>query len=493
MVDSGAQGNYISPRTVIEHGFYTRVKPAKYALVLANGTTAGAGPVEVETYPIGMGMGGHWELVGFDVTDIGKHDVILGLPWMKEHNPEIDWASEQLKFTRCSCKKDALTAKGPREICAISKEEPEHQAQGSPTKEIPLAYKDFEQLFEEELGKEALPRHQSWDHQIQLADDAVPVYQPLRQLSEDDLRTLKEYIDANLKKGYIRESASPWGSPVLFAGKKDGGKRLCIDYRKLNDLTKKDRYALPLAEELRDRLRGAKIFTQLDLRGAYNLIRMAPGEEEKTAFRTRYGHYEYTVMPFGLTNAPATFQRLINNVLRPYLDQSCICYLDDILVYSKSEEQHVKDVRDILTALRGAHLLLKPEKCNFHTTKVIFLGFVVTTDGIQMDPEKVATVLAWNPPTTVKEVQSFLGFANYYRRFIKDYSKIAAPLTELTHKDREFAWTDEAQEAMDRLKQVFTTSPVLASFQPEKEIRVETDASDYAIGAVLSQPNEQGR
>jgi hypothetical protein len=441
-----------------------------------------------------MGIGGHWERITFDVTDIGRHDIILGLPWIREHNPEIDWASEQLKFTRCSCKKDALTAKSPREVGTTSKErELGHQSPGPLTKTMPSAYRDFEQLFKEELGKEALPKHQSWDHRIPLAEGATPSFQPLRQLSENDLRTLKEYIDVNLKKGYIRESTSPWGSPVLFANKKDGGKRLCIDYRKLNDLTKKDRYALPLADELRDRLRGAKIFTQLDLRGAYNLIRMAPGEEEKTAFRTRYGHYEYTVMPFGLTNAPATFQRLINNVLRPYLDQSCICYLDDILVYSKGEEQHVKDVRDILTALRGASLLLKPEKCNFHTTRVIFLGFVVTTEGITMDPEKVATVLAWNSPTTVKEVQSFLGFANYYRRFIKDYSKIAAPLTELTHKDREFNWTPKAQEAMDGLKRVFTTSPVLASFQPDKEIRVETDSSDYAIGAVLSQPNEHGR
>jgi hypothetical protein len=220
---------------------------------------------------------------------------------------------------------------------------------------------------------------------------------------------------------------------------------------------------------------------------------MKEGEEKKTAFRTRYGLYEYRVMPFGLANAPATCQRLMNNVLNKYLDVCCICYLDDILVYSKDAQRHVKDVRDVLTALRTANLLLKPEKCRFHATEVTFLGYVVTTSGIKMDPAKVAAVLAWEPPKDVKGVQSFLGFANFYRRFIKGYSGIAAPLTALTHKDKEFKWTKEAQEAFETLKGVFSKAPVLTSFHPDKEIRVETDSSDYAIGAVLSQPNEQGR
>ena len=168
---------------------------------------------------------------------------------------------------------------------------------------------------------------------------------------------------------------------------------MCIDYRQLNNLTKKDRYILLLAKELRDRLIRAEIFTQLDLRGAYNLVRIAKGKEEKIAFRTRYGHYEYTVMPFGLTNAPATFQRLINNVLRPYLDVCYICYLDDILVYSKNEGQYVKDVTAILEALQKTRLLLKPEKCYFYVKEVVFLGFVVTTTGLAMDPKKVEAIL----------------------------------------------------------------------------------------------------
>jgi hypothetical protein len=220
---------------------------------------------------------------------------------------------------------------------------------------------------------------------------------------------------------------------------------------------------------------------------------MKEGEEWKTAFRTRYGHYEYTVMPFGLTNAPATCQRLMNNVLRRFLDNKCICYLDDILVYSTDVDQHENDVCDVLLALQTAHLKLKSEKCRFHTKEVIFLGYVITTEGIKMDPSKVESVLSWSKPTNVKEVQSFLGFANFYRRFIKGYSGIAAPLTALTHKDQAFEWTGKAQAAFEELKRVFSSAPVLTSFDPEKEIKVETDSSDYAIGAVLSQPNEQGR
>jgi hypothetical protein len=195
-------------------------------------------------------------------------------------------------------------------------------------------------------------------------------------------------------------------------------------------------------------------------------------------------------MPFGLTNAPATCMRMMNDILRDYLDKICIAYLDDILVYSKTAQQHIKDVKEVLMALMKAQLLCKPEKCEFHKEKVEFLGYVVTPGGLSMDPTKVNTILDWNQPTNVKEVQSFLGFANFYRRFVMGYSAIAAPLTELTKKDKEFEWTTAAQGAFDRLKQAFTRAPILLTFDPEKPIVVETDASDYALGAVLSQQGE---
>ena len=254
-------------------------------------------------------------------------------------------------------------------------------------------------------------------------------------MSEKELEVLRGYIDENLKKGFIRESKSKAGYPILFAKKKDGSLRLCVDYRKLNDITVKNRYPLPNIGELRDRLSKAKIFTKLDLRGAYNLIRMKAGDEWKTAFRTRYGHYEYLVMPFGLTNAPATCQALINNVLRAHLDRTVIAYLDDILIYSENESQHVEHVQEVLSCLSQARLLLKPEKCEFHRKAVEFLGYIISTVGVQMSPEKIKAALEWPVPEDVKGVQGFLGFVNFNRMFIKDYSKKALPLTEVTKKD----------------------------------------------------------
>jgi hypothetical protein len=307
-------------------------------------------------------------------------------------------------------------------------------------------------------------------------------------MSADDLRTLKEYIDVNLAKGFIRESSSKARAPILFVPKANGKKRLCVDYRRLNAITKKDRYALPLANELMDRLQGAKIFTKLDLRGGYNHIRIKEGEEWKTAFGTRYGHYEYTVMPFGLCNAPASFMRMMNEILRPFLDKFCICYLDDIMIYSKDVKEHVSHVTQVLEKLKEWKLRCEPSKCEFHITETRFLGFVVSCDGLAMDQRKVSSVLEWKEPRNVTEVQSFLGLANYYRRFIQGYSKIATPLTELTKKENDFKWDIEEQKAFDRLKKAFTEAPVLITFDPEKPITVETDASDYAVGAVLSQP-----
>jgi hypothetical protein len=204
-------------------------------------------------------------------------------------------------------------------------------------------------------------------------------------LSENELKVLKEFIEDNLERGFIWESTSLAGAPVLFAPKKDGKLRMCIDYRRLNEATIKDQYALPLANELRDRLGKAKIFTKIDLREGYHNVRIAEGHEWKTAFRTRYGHFKYLVMPFGLTNAPATFMRLMNNTLRECLDIFAVVYLDDILVYLESEEEHVKHMKRILTLLKEANLLVKPEKCSFHMDKVDFLRYVITTEGISMD------------------------------------------------------------------------------------------------------------
>ena len=356
--------------------------------------------------------------------------------------------------------------------------------------DIPKEYKRYASLFREEVTAKALPMHQPWDHEILPGNGKEPTFGPIYALSEKELGVLRDYIEENLKKGFIRESKSPAGYPILFAPKKDGKLRLCVDYRKLNDKTIKNRYPLPNISELQDRLAFAKIFTRFDLRGAYNLIRMKAGEEWKTAFRTRYGHYEYLVIPFGLTNAPATCQALVNNVLRSHLDRTVIAYLDDILIYSDDKTQHIQHVQEVLGCLSQAGLLLKTEKCEFHKESVEFLGFVVSTKGVHMSPEKIKAIEEWPTPKDVKGVQSFLGFANFNRRFIEAYSKKVLPVTNITQKDVGFSWGKEQEEAFQKLKQACKEPPVLCSFRTGEPARIETDASDLAIGACICQQRE---
>jgi hypothetical protein len=258
---------------------------------------------------------------------------------------------------------------------------------------LPTEYADFADLFSKQSAN-VLPKHQPWDHTIPLIEGKQPPYGPIYPLSELELRSLREYLDEHLQKGSIRLSSSPAGSPILFVKKKDGSLRLCVDYRGLNSITIKNRYPLPLIPEMLDRLRSARIYTKLDLRDAYNLIRIASGEEWKTAFRTRYGHFEYLVMPFELTNAPASFQGLINDVLRPFLDRFALGYLDDILIYSNSLDEHVQHVRSVLARLQETHLFVKLEKCEFHTTSTEFLGFIISPEGIQMDSRKVDAIIS---------------------------------------------------------------------------------------------------
>ena len=266
-----------------------------------------------------------------------------------------------------------------------------------------------------------------------------------------------------------------------------------MDYRQLNDITIKNRYPLPLIKELRDRLQGAQWFTALDLKGAYNLIRMKKGEEWKTAFRTRYGHYEYLVMPFGLTNAPASFQEMINHVLREYLDIFVIAYLDDILIYSETLEQHKQHVRQVLQKLQDAQLLVEPEKSFFHVQQVDYLGYTITPGEIRMQHDKVESIRNWPTPQNVKDVRAFLGYVNFYRQFIRNYGGLARHLTELTRKDKNFEWTSKEQQAFDQIKEIIASEPIVQEADPTKPFEIETDASDYALGGQLGQRDSQGR
>ena len=357
--------------------------------------------------------------------------------------------------------------------------------------QIPLEYHDYLDVFSKRKGT-TLPPRRHHDHHINLMDDTTPPFGPIYSLSEVERFALREFLDENLKNQFVRPSQSSAGAPVLFIKKKDGSLRLAVDYRGLNKITKKDRYPLPLIPDLLDRLRSARVFTKLDLRGAYNLVRIADGDEWKTAFRTRYGSYEFQVMHYGLTNAPASFQWFMNEVFKDITDVCVVVYLDDILIYSDNPDEHLNHVREVLRRLRANNLYAKVEKCAFSVDTTDFLGFVVGPDGLRMDESKIQVIRDWPTPRKVKDIQSFLGFANFYRRFISSYSDITVPLTRLTRKDAPWAWSSQCEDAFQLLKMAFTSAPILHHFDPALPPVVETDASDYAVAGILSVRTDDG-
>ena len=317
--------------------------------------------------------------------------------------------------------------------------------------------------------------------------EGPPIRQPLRRTP----RALKEVVDAEtqkmLKEGVIRESNSPWSSPVVLVQKKDGSWRFCVDYRKLNSLTHRDAYPLPRIDETLDTLGGSKFFTTLDLASGYWQLEIEEADKEKTAFSTRQGHFKFNVMPFGLTNAPATFQRLMECLLAGLSPEQCMIYLDDIIVFSSSVEQHLQRLDRILSRIRAAGLKLQAKKCCFVQEQVRYLGHVISAEGIRPDESKVQAVATYPVPKDVKQLRQFLGLANYYRRFVRGYSELAAPLHILLRKEKKFLWSPEAQKAFDKLKYCLITPPVLSFPDFTQEFIVHTDASDTAIGGVLSQ------
>ena len=298
--------------------------------------------------------------------------------------------------------------------------------------QVPPQFRQFMGIMSKEAA-DSLPEHRQYDYKIDLKEGSTPPWGPIYPLSETELKALREWLKEMENTGKIQRSTSPAGSPILFVQKPNSrGLRLCVDYRGLNKITIPNRYPLPLMQELQDRVQGARWFTKLDLKNGFNLIRMRQGDEWKTAFRTRYGLFEFKVMPFGLTNAPSTFQDMMNHVLSDVLDIGVLAYMDDILIYAKTIEEHDRLVKEVLEGLRKNGLAVSPEKCVWRTEEVEFLGYIIGKEGIKMSKGKVEAVLSWEAPKSLKEVQAFLGFTNFYRRFIQDYSRIARPLTELT-------------------------------------------------------------
>ena len=330
------------------------------------------------------------------------------------------------------------------------------------------------------------------DHGIELEPGAPPPSCPTYRMSFLELEELEKQLKEYLGNGWIRPSQSPYGAPILFVKKKDGTTRMCTDYRALNKITKKNVYPLPRIDELLDRLQGARFFTKVDLRQGYHQFRIQDADVEKTAFRTRYGHYEYLVLPFGLMNAPATIMGLMNEVFRPYLDKSVVVYLDDILIYSRTWEDHLRHISEVLDRLRAHQLYAKISKCEFGKARVDFLGHVVSEKGVGVDAKKIEAIQTWPPPQNVHDLRAFLGLANYYRRFVANYSKMTLPLTSMLKKGVQVSMGEEEMSAFLQVKEALTHAPVLAVADPRLGYRIVTDASDFAVGAILLQDQGQG-
>lgn len=408
-----------------------------------------------------------------------------GPPLIDVVSPEDFYRSTDGERIYCIIRKPGVR---PSRIGTISSTGPETPGPGI---NVPREYQEYKDVFDI-IAAGMLPDHHHMEHKIELEPDKEPPWSPVYPLAEPELKALREYLDTSLEKGWIRRSTSPAGAPILFVPKKDGGLRLCVDYRGLNRITIKNRTPLPLISETLDRLRRSKIFTKLDLKDAYHRIRIKKGDEWKTAFRTRYGHFEYQVMPFGLSNAPATFQAYINQALIGLVDVICVIYLDDILIFSENTGEHKDAVRQVLDRLRTHRLYANLKKCAFSTSEVEFLGFIVGPKGIRMDPSRVSTVVDWPMLSSIKDIQVFLGFTNFYRRFIESYSRIAGPLTDMLRTTGKgaphpFALSEKAVQAFHILKQRFTEAPMLRHYDPDLLTQLETDASGYAISAILSQ------
>ncbi len=384
----------------------------------------------------------------FDVLNLIKYDTILKMPWLRKKNSRIDWIS----------------------------------------KELYIMIDAYEILKQPEMS---LSEHKSWDHKIPLLNDKQPKWMSLYSMSEDQLKKVRTYLDENLKRGFIRPSKSSAEYLILFVSKKNDTKQLCVNYRQLNEIIKQDSYFLLLIKELQDWLNRVKWFTSLNLKEAYYQVQMKKGEEWKTAFQTRYRHYEYTVMPFELKNAPATFQRLINNMLREYLDDFMITYLDDILIYSDDLKMHRSHVHKILEKLNKRALYVKKSKSKFKAKEIEFLDYIIQSEQIKKNSKKTNAFRNWPPLRWVKEVQAFLRLTNYYQKFVSNYVKIAEPLTQLTHKNKRWHWNKEQKNAFHALKRSLSRTARLRILNSTCEKILKTDTSDFAVGACLYQIKDE--
>ena len=511
LLDGGAQGNFIDAKIVQKLGLRRQRLPRAVSVRHSNRTA-----IDIQYCVPEVQLYFQNNVVTACCIEVPElnYDVLLGQAWHKAANPKIDWAAHTVYVQNKML--ESISALNECNLVTMKKCDIDAHANescvdstghescvDSMTKEIVVidfdsapryinVLQEFADVFANDLpNRTALGS--TVEHEIELEPGKAPPVRGLYRMSPSELQELKTLLNDLLDKDFIAQSASPFAAPVLFVSKKDGSRRLCTDFRALNEITVKNRYPLPRIEDLQDCLQRAKVFSKIDLTSGYWQIPIRREDQRKTAFRTRYGHYEWKVMPFGLCNAPATFQRMMNEIFRDMLDVCVVIYLDDILVFSESEDEHERHLRQVLQRLRQHRLVAKPKKCVFGRQRVEFLGYVIEDGKLSMEENKVKAIRDWPVPfTSLKDIRSFLGSASYYRRFIPNFARIAAPLSDALRKEQEFSWTEELESTVRKLKDAMTSAPVLLIADPNKKFVVKTDASNAALGAVLEQYDVEG-
>ncbi|KAJ9566774.1 hypothetical protein OSB04_002740 [Centaurea solstitialis] len=499
LFDSGADESYVSLEFRPKINKESQNLREEHIIEYSNGELVKANKVVRKCT---LGLSGKDFTIDLISIKIGSFDIIVGMDWMSNHRATICCAEKIVVLALPEGGVLEVHGEKPRrdikivsymkmrshlrrECVAFMAHVVDKKAKEKQIHDIPVV-REFPEVFQEELPGLPPPLWRVEFH-IDLVPGAGPIAKSPYRLAPSGMQELSNQLLELLDKGFIRPSSSPWGAPVLFVKKKDGSFHMCIDYRELNKISIKNRYPLPRIDDLFDQLQGATYISKIDLRSGYHQMRVREDDIAKTAFRTRYGHYEFLVMPFGLTNAPAVFMDLMNRVCRPYLDKFVIVFIDDILIYSRSKEDHEQHLRLILDLLKAEKLYAKYSKCEFWIRDVQFLGHVVNKEGIHVDPTKIEAIKKWEAPKTPTEIRQFLGLAGYYRRFIANFSKIAQPLTTLTQKDKKFIWGEKQEEVFQLLKHKLCNAPILTLPEGTDNFVVYCDASHQGLGCVLMQ------
>eukprot|EP00253_Pinus_taeda_P011652 PITA_11652 len=500
LIDPGATLSYVSPKVVEQCSLHSVKFKNPWLVQLATGAKR---RVAAKISNCSFTIAGQPVTADLNVLPLGSYDILIGMDWLEKHWSLVDCKTKIIYYRdQQGNRKEMQGIKQPVQVRPITANQltkcirkgcqvyaiqvgyADSKDKSASLNSIPII-QEFTDVFPEEIP--GLPPRRNIDFTIELVPGAAPVSRAPYRMSIPELTELKMQLQELLDKEYIRPSVSPWGAPVLFVKKKDGTLRMCIDYRQLNKLTIKNKYPLPRIDELFDQVKGATVFSKIDLRSGYHQIRIKDEDIAKTAFRTRYGHYEFVVLPFGLTNAPATFMCLMNSIFHPYLDRFVLIFIDDILIYSRTIEEHYEHLRRVLQTLREHQLYAKFSKCDFFKEEIQYLGHVITKEGIAVDPEKIKAIMDWPVPKDVTDVRSFMGLAGYYRRFVEGFSKVAFPITSLQKKGKSFQWTPNCQKSFEQLKHLLTTAPILCIADPNKDYVVCTDASKEGLGGVLMQ------